>query len=104
MYGYEIGTKVQQKNGVIRVKIGKSAWMPESRYNWVMSKGALREGQRVFHLNGDVTDNRPQNLVPIQFNTKKFIILKSSRVLYIPKSTKMIEEISKKFDLLTSTR
>lgn len=98
MYGYEIGTKVQQKNGVIRVKVGKSNWMPESRYNWVTQKGELKEGQRVFHLNGDVTDNHPRNLVPIQFNTKKFVVLKSSRVLYIPKSTQLIREITKKFE------
>lgn len=100
MHGYEIGTKVQQKNGVIRVKVGKSTWIPESRYNWITEKGQLKEGQRVFHLNGDVTDNRPNNLVPIQFNTKKFTILKESRILYIPKSHSIIKEITNKFESL----
>lgn len=102
MYGYEIGTKVQQKNGVINVKIGKSRWISEGRYNWITQKGQLKEGQRVYHLNGDVTDNNPANLVPIQFNTKKFVILKTSRVLYTPKSSKMIDEIQRKFDSLVA--
>lgn len=95
--GYEIGTKVQQKQGTIRVKVGNSNWMAESRYNWIMQKGPIEEGQRVFHLNGKVDDNRLNNLVKIQFNTKKFVILKTSRVLYTPKTRVESERIFKQF-------
>lgn len=95
--GYDIGTRVQQKAGVIKIKVGNSQWMPESRYNWITQKGEIKEGEKVYHVNGDVTDNRVQNLVKIQFNTKKFIILKSSRVLYIPKVRAESERIYKQF-------
>lgn len=95
--GYEVGTKVQQKNGVIKVKIGKSAWLPENRYNYIMQKGPLAEGQRVFHADGDVENNHISNLVRIQFNTKKFVVLKTSRVLYVPKARLESEKIYKYF-------
>lgn len=98
--GYEIGTKVQAKTGVVRIKVGKDHWMPEARYQYIMHKGPLEEGARVFHSNGDLEDNRPQNLSRIIFRKKRFVILKTSRVLYIPKTTKESETIYKKFEPL----
>lgn len=96
--GYEIGTKIQAKTGVIRIKVGKANWLAEARYQWIMQKGPLEEGARVFHVNGDLTDNRVQNLAKIVFGKKRFILLKESRVLYVPKTTKESETIYKKFE------
>lgn len=84
----EIGTKVQHRNGYIHVKIrdddGKPKWVAEGRRVWELKYGELEEGDRVFHTNGDRTDNRPGNLAKVHFNNVKFIFLKKSRVLYTP--------------------
>lgn len=89
---YPIGTKVQHRNGYIRVKIedgeGKPEWEAESRRVWELQRGDLEEGDRVFHLNGDRTNNHISNLAKVHFNTTKFVFLKSSRILHFPKALK----------------
>lgn len=84
----EIGTRVQHRNGYIHVKVegddGKPTWVAEGRRVWELKNGDLEEGDRVFHVNGDRTDNRPGNLAKVHFNNVKFVFLKRSRVLYTP--------------------
>lgn len=85
---YPQGTKVQHRNGYIKVKVeneeGEYTWLAESRRIWELKHGPLDPGDRIFHVNGDRTDNRIQNLSKVHFNQTKFVFLKESRVLYLP--------------------
>jgi hypothetical protein len=85
---YPVGSKVQYRNGYIRVKIegegGEPKWEAESRRVWELQRGPLKEGDRVFHIDGDRTNNRIGNLAKVHYNTTKFVFLKESRALYIP--------------------
>jgi len=89
MRNYPIGTKTQTKSGYIRIKIatddGEVRWEAESRRTWELQRGPLQDGDRVFHIDGDRTNNRIGNLAKVHFNDKKFTFLKESRVLYLPK-------------------
>lgn len=85
---YPVGTKVQHRNRYIFVKCdGEKKWKAEHR--WVMEQKVLgrdlEEGERVYHRDGDRENNQPANLVAIKFATTKYVFLKKSRVLYIPK-------------------
>lgn len=89
---YDIGTKVQHRNGYIKVKIegegGKPKWEAEARRNWELTYGdrdPIVAGDRVFHKDGDRTNDRPSNLAKIHYNDTKFVFLKKSRVLWEPK-------------------
>lgn len=96
--GYEIGIRVQQKNHVIQVKVGNAKWMPESRYNWAVEKGEIPEGVKIYHRDGNVENNDTDNLIDIQFNTRKYVALKTSRILYVPKARQESEQIYKRFN------
>lgn len=78
----EIGSRVQYRTGYITVKVvnndGEEKIMAESRRVWELHHGELEAGDRVFHCNGDRTDNRIQNLAMVHFNQTKFIVLKQS--------------------------
>jgi hypothetical protein len=92
--GYPLGTKVQHRNGYIKVKIeGEDGfrWEAESRRIWELYKGQkdpLVEGDRVFHVDGDRTNNQISNLAKIHYNQVKFVFLKESKVLFMPKNVK----------------
>lgn len=83
--GYKLGARVQYRNGYIVVKVegdnGESKMMAESRRIWELKKGDLEAGDRVFHIDGDRTNNDIGNLARVHFNQTKFIFLKESRQL-----------------------
>lgn len=83
-----VGAVVQHRNGYIHVKVedqdGKERWIAQGRCIWELQRGDLEEGDRVYHINGDRTDNRIQNLAKVHFNSTKFVFLKESRVLFDP--------------------
>jgi hypothetical protein len=80
---YEPGTRVQYRTGYTYVKT-KEKMIAESRFNWEQHKGELKPGDRVFHLDGDRTNNRISNLAKVHFNDTKFVMLKKSRLLWSP--------------------
>lgn len=82
---YPAGTKVQHRNGYIFVKTDDGKLVAESRRQWELQRGDLQEGDRVFHLDGDRTNNRISNLAKVHFNTTKFVMLKESKVLWMPR-------------------
>lgn len=82
---YPAGTRVQHRNGYIVVKT-EDGMMPESRRTWELTHGELEAGDRVFHMDGDRTNNKVGNLAKIHFNQTKFIMLKESKVLWMPKA------------------
>lgn len=83
--GYKLGTRVQHRNGYIVVKVegehGEGKMMAESRRIWELTHGELEAGDRVFHIDGDRTNNEPYNLAMVHFNQTKFTFLKTSRQL-----------------------
>lgn len=81
---YPLGTRVQHRNGYIVVKT-EDGMISEGRRVWELSKGDLAPGDRVFHSDGDRTNNNPNNLVKVHFNATKFVMLKESKVLWLPK-------------------
>lgn len=86
-HSYPVGTKVQHRNGYIVVKTAEGM-IAESRRVWELQRGELLEGDRVFHLDGDRTNNNIRNLAKVHFNTTKFVMLKESKVLWMPKAGK----------------
>lgn len=82
---YPVGTRVQHRNGYIFVKTDDGKLMAEGRRNWEIQRGELKEGDKVYHLDGDRTNNNIRNLAKIHFNTTKFVLLKESRILWLPK-------------------
>jgi len=90
---YQSGTKVQYRNGYIKVKT-EEGMVAESRRNWELLRGPLLPGDRVFHLDGDRTNNNIKNLARVHFNDTKFTMLKESRILWAP--TPSIRVIDKK--------
>lgn len=86
--GYKLGERVQYRDGYIKVKAetddGEAKMIPESWRIWDLhfgDKDPRIEGDRVFHKNGDRTNNAPTNLGKIHFNETKFVFLKQKRML-----------------------
>lgn len=96
---YPLGTRVQHRNGYIVVKVendnGELKMMAESRRVWELKRGSLEPGDRVFHIDGDRTNNEIGNLAMVHFNQTKFTFLKASKILYMPstKSSLMLPTI-----------
>ncbi len=87
---------MQHRNGYIVVKT-KDGMVAEGRRVWELSKGDLEPGDKVYHIDGDRTNNKPNNLAKIHFNQTKFIMLKESRVLWMPGIPKPeIRELAKR--------
>jgi hypothetical protein len=86
--GYPLGTRVQHRTGYIVVKVetdgGDVKMMAESRRMWELHRGDLAPGDRVFHMDGDRTNNNIRNLAKIHFNQTKFVLLKESKILFMP--------------------
>lgn len=84
---YPIGTKIQQKNGRVVVKVETEdgpKWEAEARRLWELYHGPLNEGDRVFLIRGVGSKIERSNLTMIHFRTEKFKVLGHSRVLYMP--------------------
>lgn len=62
--------------------------MAESRRTWELQHGELLPGDRVFHINGDRTNNHISNLAKVHYNQTKFVMLKESKILWMPKTDK----------------
>lgn len=79
------GTITQHRNGYIWIKKADGTW--QAQHRWVMenTQGAeLEQNERVYHKDGDRTNNDKNNLVKIAFSLRPFKVLERSRVLYIP--------------------
>lgn len=87
MHNYPTGSKIKNKQGYVFIKMTSGKWKSEHRFNMENSNlhRELREGERVFHMNGDRENNNPKNLVAIQFNTTPFKLLNHREILFIPK-------------------
>lgn len=86
-HNYPVGTKVQHRNGYIRVKVEGDegpSWQAESRRVWELYRAPLEPGDRLFHIDGDRTNNKIGNLSMIHFNQTRFVMLRESRVLFMP--------------------
>ncbi len=80
---YPVGTRVQHRNGYIVVKT-EDGMVAEGRRVWEITHEGLEPGDRVFHIDGDRTNNNPRNLAKVHFNVTKFVMLKESKVLWMP--------------------
>src|SRR5688572_17522493 len=93
MRTYPVGSIVQHRDHYIFVKGEDKAWTAQHR--WMVAQkgdatgksGDLAPGERVYHLNGQKDDNRPKNLIRIQFDQTEYYAkpLKTSRPIHIPK-------------------
>lgn len=94
VHSYLIGTEVQDKSGRIKKKVGDldgTKWISRGRYVFMNHfKQDLTENHRVFHMNGDIADDDPKNLVAIKFSGVRYA-LKTSRVVYEPPKPKNIK-------------
>lgn len=84
MRKYPAGSIIQQKTGYIFIKTRDGKWVSEHRYNYQQHIRPLKEGERVFHKNGDREDNETRNLVAIQFPTTRYALLPRRRIMFIP--------------------
>ncbi len=85
---YPEGTRTQHRNGYIYVKVvdddGNAKLMAEARRVWELKHGPLAPGDRVFHVDGDRTNNDWRNLAKVHFNQTKFKFLREAKILYMP--------------------
>jgi len=85
---YELGTEVQEKSGRVKKKIEDldgAKWVGRNRYNWMQHhKKELGDNDKVYHIDGDKSNDDPSNLVAIKFSGVKYS-LKHSRVVWEPK-------------------
>lgn len=86
MHNYPPGSVVQQRNGYIFVKLENGTWQAEAR--WVMENKVisrpLKSFERVYHRDGDRTNNERGNLVVLKINQTPFKVFERSRPLFIP--------------------
>lgn len=83
---YPTGTKVQHRNGYIFVKTEEGKLMAESRRAWELEHGEeLQPGDRIFHIDGNRENNKLSNLAKVHYNQTKFVMLKESKILWMPK-------------------
>lgn len=81
---YPLGTRVQYRSGYIQVKT-EDGMVTEARRVWELTNGELEPGDRVFHIDGDRTNNSIRNLAKVHYNQVKFKMLKESKILWMPK-------------------
>lgn len=81
---YPEGAVIQEKNGYIKVKT-KQGWISQGRLHYQQANGTLEKEQRVFHIDGDRTNNDTDNLVAIRFNPARFQLLPHRRIMFMPK-------------------
>lgn len=89
------GTRVQYRTGYIYVKTDEGM-TSEARRIWELQRGELQAGDRVFHMDGDRTNNNIRNLSKVHFNSTKFVMLKQSKILWEPPIKPMIRTIDKR--------
>lgn len=84
MRRYPVGAIVQHRDGYIFVK-RDDGWIAQHRLVAEAAHGELNKGDRVYHIDGDRTNNNKDNLVVLHFNTTRYHLLKTRRILYLPK-------------------
>ena len=82
---YPLGTRVQYRSGYIQVKT-EDGLVTEARRVWELTHGELEPGDRVFHVDGDRTNNSIRNLAKVHYNQVAFKFLKESKILWMPKA------------------
>ncbi len=93
---YPVGAEIQYRDGHVKVKTAEHGLVPKSRVvasisSKVVNGGEeLKPGWRVVHLDmssyGEPDHDRPENLAVIRCRTTKFVFLKTSRILFLPKT------------------
>lgn len=86
LHKYPVGSEIEEKSGRIKKKVIDGRWIGRGR--WVMEKQLkreLKENEKVYHISVKKSDDRPHNLVVIEFRTTEYRLQKS-RPIYIPKS------------------
>jgi hypothetical protein len=94
---YPVGSVVCSREGYIKVKVAKKgdhAWIPESHLVATTKRLArpdpkdigkpIAKDERVFHIGVNKSDNSADNLVVIKIRLEKYVLLPTSKVLYIP--------------------
>jgi len=97
---YPTGTKVQHRNGYIFVKTEEGKLMAESRRVWELEYGDLGPGDRIFHIDGNRENNKLSNLAKVHYNQAKFVMLKESKILWMPKQNLTDKVLAKAKDLI----
>jgi hypothetical protein len=83
---YPTGTVIQHRTQYIFTKTDTGKWVSNARLVMMKDIGRpLQENERVFHKNGNRSDNGIPNLVIITINLTKYKLLPMRRVLYLPK-------------------
>lgn len=84
---YPTGSIVQHSNGYIHVKRNEGGWITEHRFiaELKLAGRELREGERVYHKDGDRQNNKAENLVIIQFNMNRYKVKYVAKPIFIPK-------------------
>lgn len=92
-----VGSVVQYRTGYIYVKTS-DGWKAESRVvaELKLVKRELEQGEKVFHRDGDRTNNRPENLAVIKFNPTKYRLLPGPNLIHLPKPQVTEKELARR--------
>lgn len=58
----QVGETRLDKEGAVLVKVAHRKWVRRSRLEWEKHHGPLPKGHIIFHINGDIKDDRIENL------------------------------------------
>lgn len=91
MHNYPAQAEVQRQSGHVYVKGPDGKWHPRGRIKMArFRQRPLEDSERVYHINGNPSDDHPDNLVAIRFSGTIYRIPKS-RPVYIPQIARVLK-------------
>lgn len=86
LWRYPLGSIVKRAKGPFVVKT-KEGWISQQRHIWQNSRAEeLKEGDRVFFIDGNPENTDPTNLAKIQFSRTRYKFRDASGPIYIPEN------------------
>lgn len=82
---YPEGARIQWRNGHEYIKTREYGLIKRARYIAIQEHG-LSRNEKVFFRDGDRTNFKVENIIPIRFSETRFKYLPHSRVIYMPSS------------------
>lgn len=81
---YPQETRIQRRDGHEYIKTREYGLIKRARFVALETYGQLLRNEKVFFRDGDRTNFKTENIIPIRFSETRFKYLPKSRVVYMP--------------------